>query len=39
VSFDARFRPLPNIGLDIGRTYLFNWGGQRFSQWTFSVLP
>jgi hypothetical protein len=39
VSVDARFRPLPNIGLDIGRTYLFDWGGQRYSQWTFSVLP
>ena len=39
VSFDARLRPLPNIGIDVGRSYYFGWGGRRFSQWTFSVLP
>jgi hypothetical protein len=39
VGFDARFRPFPNIGIDIGRGYEFDWGGRRFTQWTFSILP
>jgi hypothetical protein len=38
-NFDARFRPFPNIGIDIGRGYEFDWGGRRFTQWTFSILP
>jgi hypothetical protein len=39
LSFDLRLRPLPNIGLDIGRGDQFNWGGQRYTEWSFSVLP
>ncbi|GAC1412753.1 MAG: hypothetical protein NVSMB64_23030 [Candidatus Velthaea sp.] len=39
VRVDGRFRPLPNIGLAFGRSYGFGWGGQRFSRWTFAVLP
>jgi hypothetical protein len=39
LSYDARLRPLPNIGVDVARSYYFGWGGQRFSQWTLSILP
>lgn len=39
MRFDARFRPLPNIGLDIGRGYDFDWAGRRFTRWSFSILP
>ncbi len=39
VSLDARVRPLPNIGLDISRSYFFDWDGQRFSRWYLSILP
>lgn len=39
VRFDARIRPLPNVGLAFGRAYDFGWGGRRFSRWTFTVLP
>jgi hypothetical protein len=39
VRFDARFRPLPNVGFDIGRGYDFDWAGRRLTRWTFSVLP
>ncbi|GAC1596470.1 MAG: hypothetical protein NVS3B28_27990 [Candidatus Velthaea sp.] len=39
VRIDGRFRPLPNVGLALGRSYGFGWGGQRLSRWTFSVLP
>jgi len=39
LRLDARFRPLPNVGFDVGRGYDFDWAGRRFTQWTFSVLP
>ncbi|MFN2459922.1 MAG: hypothetical protein ABR591_04475 [Candidatus Velthaea sp.] len=39
LRFDARFRPLPNVGIDVGRGYDFDWAGRRFTRWTFSVLP
>lgn len=39
-SFDIRMRPLPNIGMEIGRSYYFNWNRQTWSpQWTFAVSP
>ncbi len=37
---DARFRPFPNIGLDVGRAYEFAWGGTRWTpRWTFAITP
>jgi hypothetical protein len=37
---DARFRPFPNIGLDIGREYDFAWGGTRWlPRWSFAITP
>lgn len=37
---DARFRPFPNIGLDVGRAYDFGWGGRRWiPRWTFAITP
>jgi len=40
VRGDARFRPFPNIGLDIGREYDFAWGGTRWlPRWNFAISP
>ena len=40
VAFDVRFRLAPNIGLDIGRSYDFAWGGARWvPTWVFAILP
>jgi len=39
LSFDLRLRPLPNVGIDLGRGDQFGWGGQRYTEWTFAVLP
>ena len=40
VGFDVRFRVAPNIGLDLGRSYNFAWGGTRWAPaWTFAILP
>jgi hypothetical protein len=40
VRGDARFRPFPNIGLDVGRAYDFGWGGRRWvPRWTFAITP
>ncbi|MEA2687989.1 MAG: hypothetical protein QOD51_596, partial [Candidatus Eremiobacteraeota bacterium] len=37
---DVRFRPFPNIGLDIGRAYDFAWGGTRWlPRWSFAITP
>ncbi len=37
---DARFRPFPNIGLDLGREYDFAWGGTRWlPRWSFAITP
>jgi hypothetical protein len=37
---EVRFRPFPNIGLDIGREYDFGWGGYGWQpRWTFAVMP
>jgi hypothetical protein len=37
---DVRFRPFPNIGLDVGREYDFDWGGYRWQpRWSFAVMP
>ena len=39
-SFDIRARPFPNLGVEIGRSYYFNWNKQGWSpQWTFAVSP
>lgn len=40
VGLDVRFRLAPNIGIDVGRAYSFDWGGQRWApQWSFAILP
>jgi hypothetical protein len=40
VRGDVRFRPFPNIGLDVGRAYDFAWGGTRWvPRWSFAVTP
>jgi hypothetical protein len=40
VSADVRFRPFPNIGLDIGRAYDFAWAGTRWEpRWSFAITP
>jgi hypothetical protein len=40
VRGDVRFRPFPNIGLDIGRAYDFAWGGVRWQpRWSFAITP
>ncbi len=36
---DVRFRPIPNLGIAIGRSDQFGWGGVRFSRWSLSVTP
>lgn len=37
---DARLRPFPNIGLQLGRAYDFGWGGYRWvPRWTFAITP
>jgi hypothetical protein len=37
---DARLRPFPNIGLQVGRAYDFGWGGYRWvPRWTFAITP
>ena len=37
---DARFRPFPNFGIDVGRAYDFAWGGTRWvPRWTFAITP
>ena len=37
---DARFRPFPNIGVDVGRAYDFAWGGTRWvPRWSFAITP
>ena len=40
VRSDVRFRPFPNIGIDIGRAYDFAWGGTRWQpRWNFAITP
>ena len=40
VRGEARFRPFPNFGIDVGRAYDFAWGGRRWlPRWTFSITP
>ncbi len=40
VAFDVRFRVAPNIGIDVGRSYDFAWGGTRWvPTWQFAILP
>jgi hypothetical protein len=40
VRTDARFRPFPNVGIALGRTYDFGWGGQRWIPgWSFAITP
>ncbi len=40
VAADVRFRPFPNIGLDVGRAYDFAWGGTRWQpRWSFAITP
>jgi len=40
VRTDARFRPFPNVGVDVGRAYDFAWGGRRWlPRWTFAITP
>jgi hypothetical protein len=37
---DVKFRPFPNIGLDVGRAYDFAWGGARWvPRWSFAITP
>ena len=37
---DVKFRPFPNIGLDVGRAYDFAWGGTRWvPRWSFAITP
>ncbi len=37
---DARLRPFPNVGLQLGRAYDFDWGGYRWvPRWTFAITP
>ena len=37
---DARFRPFPNVGIDVGRVYDFAWGGTRWQpRWSFAITP
>jgi hypothetical protein len=36
---DVRFRPIPNLGIAIGRSDQFGWGGVTFSRWSLSVTP
>ena len=40
VRTDARFRPFPNVGIDVGREYDFAWGGTRWlPRWNFAITP
>ncbi|MBV8369448.1 MAG: hypothetical protein JO036_11065 [Candidatus Eremiobacteraeota bacterium] len=40
IGGDVRFRPFPNIGLDVGRAYDFAWGGTRWvPRWSFAITP
>jgi hypothetical protein len=40
VGLDVRFRVAPNIGLDLGRSYDFAWGGTRWvPTWEFAIIP
>jgi hypothetical protein len=37
---DLKFRPFPNIGIDVGRAYDFAWGGTRWQpRWSFAITP
>jgi hypothetical protein len=37
---DVKFRPFPNIGIDVGRAYDFAWGGTRWQpRWSFAITP
>ena len=36
---DVRFRPIPNLGIALGRSDQFGWGGLTFSRWYLSVTP
>ncbi len=37
---DVRFRPFPNVGIDVGRVYDFAWGGTRWQpRWSFAITP
>lgn len=37
---DVKFRPFPNIGIDVGRAYDFAWGGTRWvPRWSFAITP
>jgi len=40
LAFDVRVRPPGGPSIEVGRSYLFNWGGQRFSPaYTLSIAP
>ena len=36
---DVRFRPIPNLGVAIGRSDQFGWGGVTFSRWYLNLTP
>lgn len=36
---DVRFRPIPNLGVSLGRSDQFGWGGVTFSRWYVSLTP
>jgi len=37
---DVKFRPFPNVGIDVGRAYDFAWGGTRWQpRWSFAITP
>lgn len=40
LRFDAQFRPFPNVGIALGRSYDFGWGGMRWVPgWSFAITP
>jgi hypothetical protein len=38
-SADVRFRVLPTLSVELGRSYYFGFEGQRFGTWTFQIFP
>jgi len=38
-SADVRFRVLPTLSIELGRSYYFGFEGQRFGTWTFQIFP
>ena len=40
LRLDAQFRPFPNVGIALGRSYDFGWGGRRWLPgWSFAITP